>query len=180
MNDQAPLLRDPADQQLWTRYFAEVDRCLRPMPPGRSADIREELVNHVLDALEAPAAEGCAPSLNDVFARLGAPSSYLGQPQEPDEWTVSSAREQVRRGLADLLRSILLGASYLVGFLALALAVSKPLYPDYVGLFRLAEGWWIAGYVDSQGAREMLGFWIIPLMLGVVFLCWFSLPRRLH
>lgn len=43
----------------------------------------------------------------------------------------------------------------------------------------MADGWWVAGFVDSDGAIEFLGYWLIPLMLVVVFLLWVVVPRWL-
>ena len=166
--------------RLWTEYFREVDLRLKPLVTERRAEIREELVTHVLDGMEAEDGGDEAETLKRVLTRLGSPSHYLdrvlGEHEEAGSRTVSW---KTRRALGGLGRTVLLGASYLLGMVALLLAVAKPIAPDNVGLFRMPGAWWAMGYIDAEGAREVLGYWIIPLMLVVVFLAWAWFPRWL-
>lgn len=165
---------------LWTDYFREVDHRLKPLIAERRAEIREELVAHVLDGMEAEAGDDEAARLQRVLTRLGSPSEYLdrvvGEHDGADSRTVTW---KTRRALGDLGRTILLGASYLLGMMALLLAVAKPFAPDKVGLFQMPGAWWAMGYIDAEGAREVLGYWLIPLMLALVFLAWAWFPRWL-
>jgi hypothetical protein len=35
----------------------------------------------------------------------------------------------------------------------------------------------MAGYVDVGDATELLGYWIVPLMLALTWLLWIVVPR---
>ena len=180
MNTTDPRFDDPVAQQTWSDYFRAVDKHLKPLAAQRRAEIREELVAHVLDGLEAEPDDNVAARLESVLARLGPPAVYLDRVVgEPGLAEPHSTAWRVRRGASTFGRTFLLGASYLVGFMALMVALAKPFYPDNVGVFRMSSGWWVAGFVDSEGARDLLGYWVIPVMLAVVFLLWVVVPRRL-
>jgi len=180
MNTTDPQFDDPVARQTWAAYFRAVDRLLRPLAAGRRAEIREELVAHVLDGLDAEPDDNVAGRLEKVLVRLGPPATYLDRVVgESDLAEPRSTAWRIRRGASALGRTFLLGASYLFGFMALMMALAKPFYPDNVGIFRMASGWWVAGYADSEGAQEFLGFWLIPLMLALVVLLWVVVPRRL-
>lgn len=180
MNTSDPQFDDPVARQTWSDYFRAVDRHLRPVAAGRRAEIREELVAHVLDGLDAEPDGDVASGLKNVLTRLGPPATYLDRVVgESDLAEPRSTAWRIRHGASSLGRTFLLGASYLFGFMALMLALAKPFYPDNVGVFRMSSGWWVAGFVDSAGARDLLGFWVIPLMLAIVFLLWVVVPRRL-
>ena len=61
--------------------------------------------------------------------------------------------------------------------MALSLALAKPFFPENVGLYRLPSGWYMAGYVDVNEATELIGYWIIPVMLVLAYLLWITIPR---
>lgn len=181
MSSQAdPLFAEAMTGKLWAAYFRDVDRRLRPLSSGPRVEIRDELVAHVLDGFDAETDGSEAERLDRVLQRMGPPGDYLDRYlTDADATSETSVRWRAARGLKDIGNRLALGACYLLGLLGLLLAVAKPIWPEYVGLFRMPTGWWVVGYVDSSGSVELLGYWLIPVMLLLVFLFWFLLPRRL-
>lgn len=176
----APSFDDAMAGQIWTAYFRDVDRRLRPLSAGHRDEIRDELVAHVLDGFDAETDGSEAERLDRVLRRMGPPGDYLDRfLTDADATSETSARWRVVRGLRDIGGKLALGACYLLGLVSLLFALAKPLWPEHVGLYRMPTGWWIVGYVDSAGSVEYLGYWLIPVMLLFVVVFWFILPRRL-
>ena len=72
-----------------------------------------------------------------------------------------------------------MATTYVLGLMALLLAIGRVFYPAEVGVFRMSSGWIVAGYVDNEGATDLLGMWSIPVMIALLVVFWFVLPRRL-
>jgi hypothetical protein len=52
---------------------------------------------------------------------------------------------------------------------------------DHVGVFRLADGQVMAGIVaDTDGARDLLGWWSIPLSLLLAAILYVALTKGLR
>lgn len=164
--------------QEWQAYFGEVDRLLRPLAADRRTEVRDELVSHVLDGMDAESDGNEETRLRRVLDRLGPPAEYLeravGELVTEGEHSTSW---RLRRGIATLGRNAALVSTYLIGFFAIAIAIAKPFFPEYVGLHRLQSGWYMAGYVDVGESTELLGYWIIPLMLVLCWFFWIVIPR---
>ncbi len=170
--------QDDKATQEWTDYFREVDRLLRPLNAERKTEIRDELVAHVLDGMDAEPDGDDATRLRAVLDRLGPPAEYLdrvvGDMATEDD---HSTTWKLKRAVIKLGRNAALVSTYLLGLIALLVAIAKPFFPDNVGFYRLPNGWYIAGYVDVGDATELLGYWIIPLMLALAYLLWIVVPR---
>ncbi len=181
MNHQAdPVFSDPAAERVWATYFRDVDRRLRRLSATRRRDIRDELVAHVLDGLDAEDQGSETQRLDSVLRRMGPPGEYLDRYlEDADGPGEAAAGWRLASGLAGVGRRFALAASYVIGLWALLLALAKPLWPEQIGLFLMPSGWWVAGYVEAEGAVEMLGYWLIPLALVLVGIFWILLPRRL-
>lgn len=161
-----PDFADPAARRRWDGYFAEVDRLLRHRPAD-AAELRAGLVAHAFDAMAAAPDGSERERLEAALARLGRPGDYL-PPAVGDgpgaRGRLSAARRAARAAAAWL--ALALGYP-LLAILAAAAAL-KPLWGDHVGLFRAADGTVSAGIVPPPpGARELLGWWSIPLALAL-------------
>lgn len=108
--------------------------------------------------------------LDAALSRLGQPIDYL-RPLLADELIDRGTRTyspvMIARGLSHEImagsRRAAIGLAFGLGYLLLAIltgmALLKPLWGEYVGVFRDADGTISAGIVaGSDGARELLGW----------------------
>lgn len=178
MSTGNPTFQDDAATREWRDYFGEVDRLLRPLTATRREEVRDELVAHVLDGMDVETGNDDATRLRAVLNRLGPPAEYLdrvaGDMASEDD---HSRTWKLKRGLALLGRNAALVSTYLLGLIALLLAIAKPFFPDNVGFYRMPGGWYMAGYVDVGDATELVGYWLVPAMLALAYLLWIVLPR---
>jgi hypothetical protein len=82
-------------------------------------------------------------------------------------------------------RRAVIGLTFGLGYLLLAIftsmALLKPLWGGHVGVFRYADGTLNAGIVSqSDGARELLGWWSIPIALLLAALLYVALTKGLR
>jgi hypothetical protein len=182
----------PAAREMWDAYFAEVDQLLAPLgPDGR--ELRSDLEMHLRDSLANGDSGGDeADRMAHALDRLGRPIEYL-RPLLAESYLdrASSTYNPVTigKGLFHTLLSgsgkVLAGAGFALGYLTLAIfvaiALSKPFWPDNVGVFRFPDGEIAVGIVsDTAGAQELIGGWAIPIALGLAALTYILLTKALR
>lgn len=179
MTASNPKFQDPSATRAWDQYFRAVDRYLKPLSTLRRQEIRDELVAHVLDGMDAEPVGDESTRLATVLSRMGTPDSYLeGVVEDAALANETGAGWRFAQGLKSLGRTIGLATTYVLGLMALLLAIGRVFYPAEVGVFRMSSGWIVAGYVDNEGATDLLGMWSIPVMIALLVVFWFVLPRR--
>lgn len=187
-----PAFRDEAAARRWTGYFAEVDRLLARVG-DEAGELRADLEAHLADSFAA--GDPTAPEtdgLENAIRRLGRPADYL-RPLIADELLNRGTRSYNPVPLArGLYHSVGLGSARAIGAIAFglgyvllaaftAMALLKPLWGDHVGLFRQPDGSVSFGIVaETTGARELLGYWIIPIAILVAALLYVLLTRALR
>lgn len=185
-----PGFTDPAALQRWNSYFAEVSRLLR-RAGADGTSLSDDLQAHVIDSMAATPDGGELERLDAALSRLGRPIDYL-RPLIADELIGQATRTYspitLGRGLFHAALSgsrrmavaLAFGLGYLLLGIFTAMAVLKPLWGDHVGLFRLADGRVSAGILArTDGARDLLGWWSIPIALLLAALLYVSLTRGL-
>ena len=187
-----PQFGNPAATDLWSRYFADVDRLLRRFGED-GAELRSDLEAHLADSYRAgDPSQAEEVRLRAAMDRLGRPADYL-RPHIADELldrgTRSYSPAPIAAGLYHSLRAgssrALKGATFGLGYLLLAIftamALLKPVWGDHIGLFRQVDGTVNFGIVaDTAGSRELLGLWIIPIALAFAALLYVILTRSLR
>ena len=162
------------DQQMVEKYLSAFRAALRSTPEPQHGEIVREITAHIRDAAEEPGA-----NLSAVLARLGPPEALARQYGE------GALLQTARRSLSPLLllRAALrlatkgiLGvvvftcavSGYLTGLGMILSALAKPFFPTAIGLWRTPHHL-AAGVVTGSGqpASEVLGWWYIPLALGI-------------
>lgn len=189
---ETPAFRTDAARHAWNGYFAEVDRLLRRAGDD-AAELRADLAAHLADSFAAgdPATPE-ATRLDDSIRRLGRPAEYL-RPLIADELLDRGTRSfnpvplarglyySIGHGAARTMAALGFGLGYLLLAAFAAMVLLKPLWGDHVGLFRRPDGTVSFGIVaDPAGARELLGFWIVPIALAVAALLYVVLTRALR
>lgn len=161
-------------------YLATLRKRLHGMRDEDVREIVEELRSHILDKALV---EGTVASarVDSTLAALGSPEALAGQYMTDD----LLARAQTSGSLLLILRSlfrwaslsvggffILIGSliSYSLGFVLAWAAFLKPLHPQTAGLWVIphtgadTEVSLHLGFASAPpGAREILGWWIIPI-----------------
>lgn len=186
-----PILVDPAAWRRWEAYFAEVDRLLS-RAGADAAELRGDLAAHVADSMAATPDGSELDRLDAALSRLGRPIDYL-RPLLADELIERGTRTyspiMIGRGLSHAVmagsRRTVIALAFGIGYLLLAIfaamAVLKPLWGEHVGLFRRADGTISAGIVATTAdARELLGWWSIPIALVLVALLYVALTKGLR
>ncbi len=186
-----PAFTDPAARRRWDAYFSEVDRLLA-RADADVAEMRGDLETHVIDSMAAASGGGERERLDAALSRLGRPIDYL-RPLLADEMiergTLTYSPITIARGLSHSVmagsRRAVIGLAFGLGYLLLAIftgmALLKPLWGEHVGVFRYADGTISAGIVaQSDGARELLGWWSIPIALLLAALLYVALTKGLR
>lgn len=187
-----PTFHEGAATRQWDTYFNEVDRLLGHIGED-GFGLRDELETHLVDSFAAgDSQQSESARLQTAMNRLGAPADYL-RPLLADELLDRGTRTYqpvpIAIGLYHSVRSgssrAVTGAAFALGYLLLtafaAMALLKPLWGNHVGLFRQSDGAVSFGIVaDTAGARELLGFWIIPIALAMTALLYIVLTRALR
>lgn len=186
-----PAFTDPAARRRWDAYFSEVDRLLA-RADADVAEMRGDLEAHVVDSMAAASGGNEGERLDAALSRLGRPIDYL-RPLLADEMLERGTRTYspitIARGLSYAVmagsRRAVIGLAFGLGYLLLAIftgmALLKPLWGEHVGVFRYADGTVSAGIVaQSDGARELLGWWSIPIALLLAALLYVALTKGLR
>jgi len=186
-----PAFTDSAARRRWDAYFSEVDRLLA-RADADVAEMRGDLEAHVVDSMAAASGGNEGERLDAALSRLGRPIDYL-RPLLADELikrgTQTYSPITIARGLSYAVmagsRRAVIGVAFGLGYLLLAIftgmALLKPLWGEHVGVFRYADGTISAGIVaQSDGARELLGWWSIPIALLLAVLLYVALTKGLR
>ena len=164
-------------------YLRRLRAGLAPLPESEREEIVRETAAHLLDRLEV---DGATASPGGALGELGEPEAYAAR--FVSNYHISSAlasgspialASQVLRLLGTSAWAFCGGTVVLIfyafAFAMLAVAVAKPIVPSQAGLFLGPGGEFSLGIIDPAsrvGAREVLGYWLIPLALiaGVLLL----------
>lgn len=174
---------DPARRTI-DAYLAQVGRKLRGLSDADIAEITTELKSHILDrageagALTPQSVEAAARALGDVreLARGYAAARIAGQIEERrSPWRVVRTAFRLMGvsiyGFFVLLGSII-GYAFALTFLGLALL--KPIFPSRIGLWHVPDEDpynFSLGWQNLPADHEYLGWWLIPICLGLGALC---------
>jgi hypothetical protein len=184
------MMTDHAVQSKIDAYVDEIERALHSLSREQRRDIVEELKSHIREV--AGGATLDAAQVTAALERLGRPqqlaSMYLAEnltkraEEERSPWLIVRACARWAKlsvtGVFVLL-GCLVGYGFAAGwFLA---AIAKPFRPDRIGLWHLVDPTdnltFSLGAVDQPGARELLGWWLIPLGLALALLFAFLTTR---
>jgi hypothetical protein len=173
------------------RYLARLEAELRNVPLADREEILLETRSHVLERTSRSPSR----SVEDVLSELGPPDAYARRffPEADPE---PVGRPVVLGGIARLatgpwmtipLFVVVIGA-YAVATAAFLIAVWKLVEPNATGLWitELEGGRRSAQLIVSdphQKGREILGYWLVPLGLGVagaIHLAMSALLRRMY
>jgi uncharacterized membrane protein len=157
-------------------YLAELRRCLGELPPEEVHDILQEIRGHILDRAEA-SGELTEERLVGILKALGRPEDIA--PLYQVDSVVAKARSSlsprvVLRGIHrwsvvsgwGLVLFVLGVVGYATGFSLMLTGILKVIWPNEVGAW-VAPGKFSIGTNSTLGAHDVLGWWLVPIGLGV-------------
>ena len=182
------------DQKIQTRidtYLMNLRRCLRELPAEEVNDILREIRSHILDRAEA-SGELTDERMVEILKALGRPED-IG-PLYESEAMITRARASfspsliLRTTMRWAMRSLLGLFVFIAGLFGYGLAagfllsaILKPFMPHEVGMW-LFDGGFVIGTVGASrpDARELLGWWLIPVGIVVGALALIATTRFLR
>ena len=156
-------------------YLSELRRCLGELPPEEVHDILQEIRGHILERTEA-SGELTEERLVEILKALGRPEDIA--PLYQAEALMARARTSFSPTL--LLRGALRWAMLSVrGFLIFVIAIigyglglglllsglGKIVFPHTIGAW-VSPGNFNIGMNTNPAAREVLGWWLVPVGLA--------------
>ena len=183
------MTRPETPQKRIDSYLAELRRCLGELPPEEVHDILQEIRGHILERAES-SGELTEERLVAILKALGPPEEIA--PLYQVDSVVAKARASlsprlVMRGIQrwsafsawGFVLFVLGVVGYATGFSLMLSAIAKVISPHEVGAW-LHGGSFSIGTTSDPGAREILGWWLVPLGLSVGALVVFGTTRLLR
>ncbi len=169
-------------------YLAKLREGLRGMKEADTDEILKELRSHIADKAGA-GGEITEVSVDAALGALGPPRELAKEYMTDELLSQMDATRSPMRTLDGLFRwaslrvaglFALLGSltGYCFGLLCMLVAVLKPFHPQSAGLWSFLDETGDTsislrlGFGPApQNGRELLGWWMVPLGLGVGFVC---------
>ena len=196
--DQGSLAGVPRDAdalRLWNDYLDDASRVARRLPETERRELVLELRSHLSESFAAAGELGDADEVARVraaIARLGSPRDFL-RPILADHLLERGANTFHPRLLAEGLyhnvfgglKAGIISVAFAVGYVLIimfaAMALLKAFVPNHVGYFVYPNGTRTFGILaDTTGAREALGYWVVPLALAAATVLYVTLTLGLR
>jgi len=187
--------RDADALRLWNDYLDDASRVARRLPETERRELVLELRSHLAESFAVAGELGDADELARVraaIARLGRPRDFL-RPILADHLLEQGANTFHPRLLAEGLyhnvfgglKAGIISVAFAVGYVLIivfaAMALMKAFVPSHVGYFVYPNGTRTFGILaDTTGAREALGFWVVPLALAATTVLYILLTLGLR
>jgi uncharacterized membrane protein len=161
-------------------YLQRLERVLRSLPSEDRTAIITEIKSHIEDRT---AATGLP--ISDALDSLGDPielgKAYVDQYRLEDA-VIHSAHgtllvtilERARRSLLAGLFGLFAVISYLFAAIFAAMAILKPILPQFVGVWRTGNAYSFGILTIFPQNKELLGYWIIPITLVLGIACFLA------
>lgn len=172
-----PTFEDSASQKLWDEYFVAVQNCSQRLNERQQKDMEMEIKAHLLEAFAMGSGDE-SERLSNALNRLGEPSEYV--PLWVEERLLNESQPfsslhnlyhlsllNARKGLGRFALSILFGLGYVLSLVLIFTSIFKLFYPENIGFYTSPEGLPILGYVEGEGFKEHLGYWLVPIGMVV-------------
>ena len=182
------VLRDPEADRVWREYFENVTSHARYLSAHDRAELILELEDHARSSLRATG-KSDADHVRVALRELGDPAEYL-RPIIAYELLARAGSSlnpvPLVKGLTLLVgqtfRTSLWALTALFGYTLLAIfvamALGKGVFPGHIGFFVFPDGSTLFGIGrDTGGAKEMLGWWSVPIALAGALLLYVFLTR---
>ena len=172
------IFKDQVAQQIWTDYLSQVEQLCVMLNQRQTADIQMELRAHLLESYTQFSSGTEAERIQSAINKLGQPSEFIPlwveerllegtMPGSGTRNLLNLLKINASKGVKQFIFSMLIGFGYLMAFYFFLAAALKIFFPEYIGVYLSTSNILFIGYVDSDGFTELLGYWLIPVGLGV-------------
>ncbi len=179
---------DKSANRIYENYIRQINSQIRVLPSADQEEIRKELTSHLFESMQADNA-GEVEKLLNAIDRLGDTEEYIrpivaeklidnaGRTLHPRSVALAFAKNVGTTIRKTVLFSIF-GFIYLAVF-GMAIASLTKLFNPEVGLY-IGERTFVIGVVDPGTGREVLGYWIIPITVGLAILLYAGTTKILR
>ncbi len=167
----------PTAQKVYDDYFKRVKRCIRILSESDQREMMMEINSHIYEATHSAIPVNEVRELVDALENLGAPEEVL--------LPLVASRKVKQASYSfnpkHIFQALYLNISHGLGFLIVALgylfalcfgslALFKMISPAHTGLFLKNGQFFFFGFSGTLpgGLTEVLGYWIIPIVLAVM------------
>lgn len=169
--------------KIYNAYIEHVKRVVSDLPSDDVEDLVNEIDSHIFEAFNDIKDIGSEKErIEMVIKNLGSPESYLKPIIAEKELHRAVNKYNVIGILKGIWSTILTGSQYALLSLmyifilsAGVIIIAKILFPHKTGLF-VNEGHFIGlGFIAqiNSNAVDLLGYWLIPIMFGVIIIFYF-------
>jgi hypothetical protein len=169
--------------RIYQAYIEHAGKVVAGLPAGDAEDVINEIDSHIFEAFNnATHISSEKERIEMVIRNLGSPESYL-KPiiaekklhRAVDKYNVIGILKGICSTILTGSRYALLSVMYLFILATGIVIIAKILYPHKTGLF-VNEGHFVGlGFMDqiNSGATELLGYWLIPIMIVAIIAFYF-------
>jgi hypothetical protein len=180
--------------RIYHAYIEHAKKVVAGLPAEDAEDIINEIDSHIFEAFhDAAYISSEKERIEMVVRNLGSPESYLKPiiaekelSRAVDKYNAIGIVKGIGSTILSGSRYVLLSVMYLFILGAGIVIIAKILFPHKTGLF-VSDGHFVGlGFLSqiNSGATELLGYWLIPVMIVAIiafyFLVTFLLKQLLH
>lgn len=163
---------ESASQRVYDDYIGRVKRVTAGLLTDDRQDVLMEFNSHIYEGMQRRSNDSEIDALLDLIDKLGVPEEVL-KPLVAEKKLYQATKtfnpihvfKALALNVSNGISYVLLSLLYLFQFSFVFLIFAKLYKPSGVGMFFDEDGFTAIGMTDSQGTREVLGGWFIPVML---------------
>lgn len=173
MNFEKLTFNDSGTQRVYENYMKRVQKVVETLPHSDKHDVLMEINSHIFEGMQQPTPKSEINHLLDILENLGSPEEVL-QPLVVDKKKELAAKPfnpfiAIKNFVFRIPYAIyfmVVCVLYTCLFCSAFLIIGKLLFPNYVGLYyKKGEMAMLGATYLSNQPYEMLGNWLIPLMM---------------
>lgn len=161
-----------SDRELIHEYLKSLGLYLSRLDNATADEVIREIESHIYDRLEEPQRTATVGEILDGFGNprelANAYVEHIIEGTPPPKGF--RAIEAVKKGAGKGLYYLTGGIGYFVALSLMILGLAKPFSADTIGVWTAPHGEaFVVGMLSNQpaGTDELLGWWLIPLALGL-------------
>ena len=186
--------RDKAAIKIWNNYFDRLERMIKALDSTQKEELKLEIQDHLMESYQGEQGDSEAERLLNALEKIGEPEEYL-KPMLADKHLEKASQSMnplsIIKGLYFCLfggmKRFFVACFFFVGYiLAIAsalVAILKPFIPNYVGFFIEPKGaipFYFGLIRPSAEAKDVLGFWVIPIGIALFAFLYHWLTKSLR
>jgi uncharacterized membrane protein len=183
--------KDKITLKIWDNYFNRIDKMIRSLDKTQKEETKLSIQDHLLDSFQNEKEAEEAVRLLNAIEKMGEPEEYL-KPMVADKLLNKASNTMspliILKGLYYYIyggiKRFVVSFSFIMGYILtlcfLLIAILKFFMPNSIGLFLYPHGGIKLGLgIPAGAAKDILGYWIVPIGIGLSALIYIILTRLL-